>query len=108
MDLLGAGLCVPLVKCLIPKNKLDNNELESMILYWLADHNVLPVTVSTHILQWFIGLWEYQLSDRQLINTYYDCFFYYLLKRERTVRMPWSECISPFSKITIAIFYRSL
>ncbi|XP_008547116.1 centromere protein I [Microplitis demolitor] len=81
---LRAGLCVPLVKCLIPKNKLDNNELESMILYWLADHNVLPVTVSTHILQWFIGLWEYQLSDRQLINTYYDCFFYYLLKRERT------------------------
>ncbi|CAD6227645.1 GSCOCG00001325001-RA-CDS [Cotesia congregata] len=81
---LRAGLCIPLIKCLIPKQKIDNKELEAMIVYWLADHKLLPITVSVHILQWFIGLWEYQLSDREIINSYYDCFFYQLLKREKT------------------------
>lgn len=82
---LGAGLCVPLVRCLIPKKEISAKLVEELVTFWLAKCNELAVTVSTIILQWLAGLWEYQLVDRQAINAYYDCFFFNMLKKERLV-----------------------
>ncbi|XP_063973147.1 uncharacterized protein LOC135160488 [Diachasmimorpha longicaudata] len=80
---LRAGLCVPLIHCLIPSKKIPDTILESVINYWFHKWNDLPVTVASSILQWLTGLWEYQLVDRQTINVYYDCFFLNMLKKER-------------------------
>ncbi|XP_034936945.1 uncharacterized protein [Chelonus insularis] len=94
---LRAGLCVPLIQCLIPKNKVSDTALETVIIYWFSKCDDLPVTVSTTILQWFCGLWEHQLADRQMINTYYDCFFMNMLKKEK-LQSPISRLIYLMTK----------
>lgn len=33
----------------------------------------------------FLGLWEYELVDRKIINIYYDVFFYTMLQKEKLV-----------------------
>ncbi|XP_015122463.1 centromere protein I [Diachasma alloeum] len=80
---LRAGLCVPLIHCLIPRKKIPEKIVESVINFWLHKWNDLPITVASTVLQWLTGLWEYQLVDRQTINVYYDCFFHNMLKKER-------------------------
>ncbi|XP_011302424.1 uncharacterized protein [Fopius arisanus] len=80
---LRAGLCVPLIHCLIPRNKVPEKIVEDVINFWFHKWNDLPITVASTIIQWLTGLWEYQLVDRQTINAYYDCFFHNMLKKER-------------------------
>lgn len=82
----GSTLSIPLIKCLIPKSQVESESMETMIDHWMAALKDLSITVATIIIQWVIGLWEYQLVDRQRINIYYDCFFYNMLKKERLAR----------------------
>ncbi|KAK0172686.1 hypothetical protein PV328_005975 [Microctonus aethiopoides] len=80
---LRGGIRIRLIKCLIPRKKISKNIVEAIIKFYLTNYMDLPVMISTIILQWLAGLWEYQLVHRQTINVYYDCFFYIMLKKER-------------------------
>jgi len=33
-----------------------------------------------------LGLWDYELIDRKVINVYYDVLFYVMLKKEKLVK----------------------
>ncbi|XP_011632036.1 uncharacterized protein LOC105423816, partial [Pogonomyrmex barbatus] len=81
-DLAAAKLTL-LIKCLIPKYKVPEKVVKSMITWCLSSLNNLPFTVSTVIIQWVIGLWNYELVDRKVINIYYDVFFYTMLKKQK-------------------------
>lgn len=34
-----------------------------------------------------LGLWDYELVDRKVINIYYDILFYTMLKKEKLVTL---------------------
>jgi hypothetical protein len=34
----------------------------------------------------YLGLWDYELIDRKVINVYYDVLFYVMLKKEKLVK----------------------
>ncbi|XP_076244985.1 centromere protein I [Calliopsis andreniformis] len=83
---LGAMKLVPLVKCLIPRRRVPEQTFKSLTTWCLACINKLPITVSTIIIQWIIGLWEHQLIDKKVINIYYSVLFYVMLKKENLER----------------------
>jgi len=34
----------------------------------------------------YLGLWDYELIDRKVINVYYDVLFHVMLKKEKLVK----------------------
>ncbi|XP_012064382.1 PREDICTED: centromere protein I-like [Atta cephalotes] len=80
---LGAIKRVSLIKCLIPKYKLSEEIVKTMITWCLSSLNDLPFTVGVIIIQWIIGVWDCELVDRKVINIYYDIFFYIMLKKQK-------------------------
>ncbi|XP_018316696.1 centromere protein I [Mycetomoellerius zeteki] len=83
---LGAMKRVSLIKCLIPRYKLSEKIVKTVITWCLSSLNNLPFTVSVIIIQWIIGIWDYELVDRKVINIYYDIFFYIMLKKQKLAR----------------------
>ncbi|KAG7209382.1 hypothetical protein KM043_015480 [Ampulex compressa] len=82
----GAFKKIALTQCLIPKHRISDSTVKSMLTWCLSSLNELPITVSTIVIQWIVGLWEFQLVDRKVINMYYDVLFYAMLKKERLER----------------------
>lgn len=74
---------MPLIKCLIPKRKISKSILNDIIKFLIKTSNDVSVTISATVIQWLIGLWEYQLVNKHSINVFYDAFFFILLKRKR-------------------------
>ncbi|XP_011158233.1 centromere protein I [Solenopsis invicta] len=83
---MGAIRQVSLIKCLIPKYKVSEKIVKSIITWYLSSLNRLPFTVCIIVIQWIIGIWNYELVDRKVINTYYDVFFYVMLKKQKLER----------------------
>ncbi|XP_011863308.1 PREDICTED: centromere protein I-like [Vollenhovia emeryi] len=83
---LGASKRVALIKCLIPRYKLSEEIAKSIITWCLSSLNNLPLTVCAIVVQWIIGVWDYELVDRKVINIYYDVFFYTMLKKQKLER----------------------
>lgn len=83
---LGAMNLVSLIKCLIPRHKISEKSFKLITTWCLANANKLPITVFMIIIQWIIGLWEYQLIDKKIINIYYGILFYIMLKKQRMER----------------------
>nr|XP_033195550.1 centromere protein I-like isoform X1 [Bombus vancouverensis nearcticus] len=83
---LGATKLVSLAKCLVPRHEIPERTVKSLISWCLASINELPITVSTIIIQWTVGILDYQLIDKKVINIYYSVFFYMMLKKERLER----------------------
>ncbi|TGZ53483.1 Uncharacterized protein DBV15_09939 [Temnothorax longispinosus] len=83
---LGAVKRVSLIKCLIPRHKLSEEIVKSVITWCLSSLNNLPFTVCVIVIQWIIGVWDYELVDRKVINIYYDVFFYTMLKKQKLER----------------------
>ncbi|KAG5311255.1 CENPI protein, partial [Acromyrmex insinuator] len=83
---LGAIKRVSLIKCLIPKYKLSEEIVKTMITWCFSSLNDLPFTVGVIVIQWIIGVWDYELVDRKVINIYYDIFFYIMLKKQKLAR----------------------
>ncbi|XP_032664424.1 centromere protein I-like [Odontomachus brunneus] len=77
---------ISLIKCLIPRYMLPEKVARSIITWCLSSLNELPISVSVIVIQWIIGLWDYELVDRKVINIYYDIFFYAMLKKQRLER----------------------
>ncbi|XP_014473444.1 PREDICTED: centromere protein I-like [Dinoponera quadriceps] len=77
---------ISLIKCLIPRYKLPEKIAKSMIIWCFSSLNELPITVCIIVIKWIIGLWDYELVDRKVINIYYDIFFYTMLKKPRLER----------------------
>ncbi|XP_011703311.1 PREDICTED: centromere protein I-like [Wasmannia auropunctata] len=77
---------VSLIKCLIPRYKLSEEIVKSVISWCLASLDKLPLTVCIIVIQWIIGVWDYELVDRKVINIYYDVFFYVMLKKQKLER----------------------
>ncbi|XP_076222544.1 centromere protein I isoform X2 [Nomia melanderi] len=80
---LGATKLKDLIKCLIPRRKIPERTFKLIATWCLSSVNEIPITVSIIIMQWIIGLWDYQLIDRKVINIYYSVLFYVMLKKER-------------------------
>ena len=78
---LGAASSVALIKCMIPRNKIDDDDAKKLISWFLIIG--APVTTLSMLLQWIIACWEYQLINRNSIYIFYDSFFYTLLKQAR-------------------------
>lgn len=83
---LGATKLVSLAKCLVPRYKISEHTAKSLISWCLASINKLPITVSTIIIQWTVGILDHQLVDKKVINIYYSVFFYIMLKKEKLER----------------------
>ncbi|KAL6449229.1 hypothetical protein ACFW04_000706 [Cataglyphis niger] len=83
---LHAVKWVSLIRCLIPRYKLPEEIAKSIITWCLSSLDKLPLTVCTIVIQWVLGLWEYELVDRKVINIYYDVFFYTMFKKEKLER----------------------
>ncbi|KAK1138121.1 hypothetical protein K0M31_002605 [Melipona bicolor] len=83
---LGATKLVSLAKCLVPRYKISEHTAKSLISWCLASINELPITVSTIIIQWTVGILDHQLVDKKVINIYYSVFFYIMLKKEKLER----------------------
>ncbi|KAG5325888.1 CENPI protein, partial [Pseudoatta argentina] len=83
---LGAIKRASLIKCLIPKYKLSEEIVKTMITWCFSSLNDLPFTVGVIVIQWIIGVWDYELVDRKVINIYYDIFFYIMLKKQKLTR----------------------
>ncbi|XP_043510095.1 centromere protein I-like isoform X3 [Frieseomelitta varia] len=83
---LGATKLVSLAKCLVPRYKISGHTVKSLISWCLASINELPITVSTIIIQWTVGILDHQLVDKKVINIYYSVFFYIMLKKEKLER----------------------
>ncbi|CAL1684747.1 unnamed protein product [Lasius platythorax] len=77
---------VSLIRCLIPRHKMPTEIAKSIITWCLSSLNELPLTVSMVVIQWIIGLWDYELIDKKVINIYYDIFFYTMFKKEKLER----------------------
>ncbi|KAF3427392.1 hypothetical protein E2986_08348 [Frieseomelitta varia] len=84
---LGATKLVSLAKCLVPRYKISGHTVKSLISWCLASINELPITVSTIIIQWTVGILDHQLVDKKVINIYYSVFFYIMLKKEKLVNI---------------------
>ncbi|XP_072766560.1 centromere protein I isoform X2 [Anoplolepis gracilipes] len=82
---LRAVKSVSLIRCLIPRHKLSD-EIAKSVITWCVSSEQLPLTVCIIVIQWVLGLWDYELVDRKVINIYYDVFFYMMLKREKLER----------------------
>ncbi|XP_076390259.1 centromere protein I isoform X2 [Megachile rotundata] len=80
---LSATKMITLIKCLIPKYKVPENTFKMITTWHLSSVNQLPITVSVLVIQWIIGLWDYHLIDKKIINIYYNVFFYVMLKKEK-------------------------
>ncbi|XP_033229073.1 uncharacterized protein LOC117180692 [Belonocnema kinseyi] len=80
---LGATKCVSLIKCMIPKRKVSDSVVKDMITWCVTSIDNTPVTVIAITLQWIVGLWEYDLADRKIINMFYEHFFVTLLHKEK-------------------------
>ncbi|XP_018364933.1 PREDICTED: centromere protein I-like [Trachymyrmex cornetzi] len=80
---LGAMKRTSLIKCLIPRYKLSEETVKTMITWCLSSINDLPFTVGVISIQWIIGVWDCELVDRKVINIYYDVFFYIMLKKPK-------------------------
>ncbi|XP_012527301.1 centromere protein I [Monomorium pharaonis] len=83
---LGATKRVLLIKCLIPRYKLFEEIVKRIITWCLSSLNHLPFTVCVIVIQWIIGVWDCELVDRKVINSYYDVFFYVMLKKQKLER----------------------
>ncbi|XP_018350049.1 PREDICTED: centromere protein I-like [Trachymyrmex septentrionalis] len=83
---LGAIKRVSLIKCLIPRYKLSEEIVKTILTWCFSSLNDLPFTVGVIVIQWIIGVWDYELVDRKVINIYYDIFFYIMLKKQKLAR----------------------
>ncbi|GAB1860999.1 Centromere protein I-like [Camponotus japonicus] len=83
---LRAVKWISLIRCLIPRYKLPEEIAKSIITWCLSSLDEIPVTVCTIVIQWVLGLWEYELVDRKIINIYYDVFVYTMLQKEKLER----------------------
>ncbi|XP_015601878.2 uncharacterized protein LOC107270931 isoform X1 [Cephus cinctus] len=77
--------CTQIIKCLVPKYKMPDKEVERLIIWWFSALNDIKLMVSTLILQWLVGLWEAQLINQKTISIFYEVFFYTMLKREKLI-----------------------
>ncbi|KAL7306327.1 hypothetical protein TKK_0001754 [Trichogramma kaykai] len=77
---LKANDSIALIKCLIPRDKISDEEVKVLIIWFLS----IPSSVTTlnTLVQWFIGCWEYQLINRDAMYIFYDSLFYVMLKQE--------------------------
>ncbi|XP_017876950.1 uncharacterized protein LOC108623149 [Ceratina calcarata] len=80
---MGANRLVPLIMCLVPKYKVPEDTVKSIIAWVLARIYELSVNVSTIVIQWIIGILDHHLVDRKVVNIYYYVFFHVMLKKER-------------------------
>ena len=80
---LDAVKLVSLIKCLVPRYMVPEQSFKFITNWWLSSVYTLPITVSIIVVQWTIGLWEYQLIDEKIINIYYGVLFRVMLKKER-------------------------
>lgn len=80
---IGATCLVPLITCLIPKYKVPKDTVKSIITWCLAHVYKLPITVSTVLIQWIIGILDHQLIDKKVVNIYYHVFFHVMLKKAK-------------------------
>ncbi|KAM0733058.1 Centromere protein I [Formica fusca] len=83
---LRAVKWVLLIRCLIPRYKLPEEIAKSIIAWCLSSLDELPLTVCIIVIQWVLGLWDYELVDRKIINIYYDVFFHTMFKKEKLER----------------------
>ncbi|XP_070516932.1 centromere protein I isoform X2 [Cardiocondyla obscurior] len=74
------------VKYLVPRYKLSEKMAKTVITWCLSSINNLPITLSIIMIQWITGVWDYELVDRKVINTYYDIFFRIMLKKQKLER----------------------
>ncbi|XP_076669600.1 centromere protein I [Andrena cerasifolii] len=80
---LGAVKLVSLIKCLVPRHTVPEQSFKLITAWWLSSVYTLPITVSIIVVQWIIGLWEYQLIDKKVLNIFYGVLFHVMLKKER-------------------------
>ena len=52
----GAAKCVSLIKCMIPKQRVSNSAVKSIITWCVTSFDTTPVTVTTITLQWIVGM----------------------------------------------------
>ena len=80
---LGAVKLASLIKCLVPRHTVPERSFKLITSWWLSAVYTLPITVSIVAVQWIVGLWEYQLIDKKVINIFYGVLFHVMLKKER-------------------------
>ncbi|XP_076282987.1 centromere protein I [Lasioglossum baleicum] len=80
---LGATKLIGLIKCLVPRYKIPEQIFKLITTWCLSSVNKIPITVSIIVIQWIIGLWNYQLVDKKVLNIYYSSLFYIMLKKEK-------------------------
>ncbi|XP_076767150.1 centromere protein I [Xylocopa sonorina] len=80
---LGATKLVSLIKCLVPKYKLSKDIVNSIVAWCLSSIDKIPITVSTIILQWIIGILDNHLIDKRVVNIFYSVFFHIMLRKEK-------------------------
>ncbi|XP_076647253.1 centromere protein I [Halictus rubicundus] len=80
---LGATKLIDLIKCLVPRYKIPEQTFKLITTWCLSSLNKIPITVSIIVIQWIIGLWNYQLIDKKVLNIYYSNLFYIMLKKEK-------------------------
>lgn len=70
-----------LIKCMIPKYKISNTFLKDVVLWYLKLSENGQISLSILVLQWIIGVLEYDLADRTTVNIFYELFFIHLMKK---------------------------
>ena len=80
---LGAVKLVSLIKCLVPRHMVPEQSFKLITNWWLSSVYTLPITVSIIVIQWIVGLWEFQLINKKVINIYYGVLYHVMLKKER-------------------------
>ncbi|CAK9816614.1 Centromere protein I [Anthophora quadrimaculata] len=80
---LGATKRVLLIRCLVPRYKVPENTVKTIIIWYLSSVRELAITVAISIIQWILGILDHQLTHKKVINTFYTIFFHLLLTYKR-------------------------
>lgn len=78
---LGAANAVSLIYCMIPKNKINDDEIRKIVPWFLSSN--VQVSILFALIQWLIGCWEYQLINKNALCMFYDGFFTAMVSHER-------------------------
>ncbi|KOC59649.1 Centromere protein I [Habropoda laboriosa] len=80
---LGVTKQVPLIRCLVPRYRVPEITVKTIVIWCLSSIGGLAISVSNSIVQWILGILDHQLTDKKVINIFYGVFFHLLLKYEK-------------------------
>ncbi|XP_012254093.2 centromere protein I-like isoform X1 [Athalia rosae] len=72
-----------LIKCLVPIGKMSEKIVEDICLWLMSAAKNLPVNSGIAAVNWIVGLIDFGLIEIKTIDTFYDAFFYMLLKNQK-------------------------